>query len=122
MAKVLSKMQKLSDSMSLVLETSLSNLIHETSAYKENALFLVQRTRNTAQAISDTLILKNQAAAHSQSHHMSNLARSTTNDSTNIRVITLLTLFYLPFLFIAVSSAPPNLCSLSNIFQRRYSE
>jgi hypothetical protein len=66
-----------------------TNLRNQVDAYRQNALFLKQRIRNTAELIVDVLQLKNQFTAQ--------------KDSFNVRVIAMLTMFYLPCSFVSVS-------------------
>ncbi|KAH8723313.1 hypothetical protein GQ44DRAFT_804389, partial [Phaeosphaeriaceae sp. PMI808] len=96
--------RNLSEETSLMLKASATNLSNEASAYRNNAAFILQRVQVTAQVISDSMTFQHQAIAHSQNQHMATLADSTMKDSVNIRVITFVTLFYLPFSFIAVSN------------------
>lgn len=63
----------------------------EAGAFKGDVLYLTRRAAQVSQLISDTLNLRNQQIAR--------------KDSVTIRVITLITLFYLPSSFIAVSVA-----------------
>lgn len=50
------------------------------------------------------LDLKNQYTAADTNNHVSQLAEKTTKDTTAVKWITYLTLFYLPGSFVAVSS------------------
>lgn len=52
---------------------------------------------------SDTLSLKNQDISVQQNNQLYELAQSSARDSFSIRAITVLTLIYLPFSFVAVS-------------------
>lgn len=67
-----------------------TSFVLEAGAFRRNAGFLTRRASQVSQLISDTLNLRNQEMAR--------------KDSVTIRVITLITLFYLPFSFIAVSA------------------
>lgn len=96
----------LSEETSLMLKASTTSLSNEASAYRHNAAFILQRVQVTAQVISDSMTFQHQALAQSQSQHMATLADSTTKDSVDVRVITFVMLFYLPFSFIAVSNTP----------------
>jgi hypothetical protein len=96
--------RSLSEETGLMLKASATSLSNEASAYRHNAAFILQRAQVTAQGISDSMTFQHQALAHGQSQHMAILADSTMKDSVNVRVITFVTLFYLPFSFIAVSN------------------
>jgi hypothetical protein len=102
--KALQGCGKPKDAMSVVLQHSSQSILNEVGAHRKNALFLIQRARITGQAISDFLNFQNQATAQEQSQYMASMTASTMKDSFNVRVITLVTLFYLPFTFLAVSS------------------
>ena len=82
----------------------LENYRNQIDAYAENAKFLLKRSGSTAQQLSDTLAFKNQHVAQSQSGYMLKLTMSTVDDSATVRVVTLVTLVYLPFSFMAVRS------------------
>lgn len=83
------------------INDTLINFVTEMSAYNENAEFLVRRAQGIAKQISQTLGLKNQSIAQEQSENVFKLTKSTVDDSVTVRVITLVTLFYLPSSFIA---------------------
>ncbi|OCK78099.1 hypothetical protein K432DRAFT_406761 [Lepidopterella palustris CBS 459.81] len=77
----------------------LENYQGQTAAYIENARFLQKRSGGTAQLISDTLAFKNSDVAQVQSGYMLKLTLSTVDDSATVRVVTIVTLIYLPFAF-----------------------
>lgn len=83
---------------------TLDNYRSKIGAFDRNAEFLLSRIRSTTQLVSDTIALKSQNTSEDMSDHM-------LKDSTTIRVITLVTLVYLPSSFVAVSmrfvSCPP---------------
>ncbi|OCL04849.1 hypothetical protein AOQ84DRAFT_109095 [Glonium stellatum] len=79
----------------------LENYRSQLDAYNENATFLLKRSGGTAQQLADTLAFKNQYVAQSQSGYMLKLTMSTVDDSATVRVVTLVTLVYLPFSFMA---------------------
>jgi len=79
----------------------LENYRSQIDAYTENAKFLLKRSSGTAQQLSDTLAFKNQDVAQSQNGYMLKLTMSTVDDSATVRVVTLVTLIYLPFSFMA---------------------
>jgi hypothetical protein len=81
----------------------LQNLENEISAHKENVKYLTALAKGIRSQIRDTLNLKNQAIARRQSNSVFQLAVSNANDSIAIRIITMLTLIYLPSSYIAVS-------------------
>jgi Mg2+ and Co2+ transporter CorA len=71
--------------------------MHEsTSAYERETEHMLGRVRSTSQLISDTIALKSQNTSQIMSNQM-------LRDSGTIRVITLVTLVYLPATFVAVS-------------------
>jgi hypothetical protein len=80
----------------------LKNFRSHINGYVENAKFLLKRSGGIAQQLSDTLAFKNQLVAQSQNNYMLKLTMSTVDDSSTIRVVTLVTLVYLPFSFMAV--------------------
>lgn len=72
--------------------------------YIRNAVFLLDKIRGTAQLLSDTLNLKHQQTSQNISENTLALTNSAVRDSATIRVITVVTLLYLPATFVAVSS------------------
>jgi hypothetical protein len=92
----------------VTLQHSSQSMMNEVGAHRKNALFLIQRAKLTGQAISDFLNFQNQATAQEQSLYRASMTASTMKDSFNVRVITLVTLFYLPFSFLAVSASGAN--------------
>ena len=72
-------------------------------AYDQYAHFLLQRVAGTSKAISDALGLKHQKTAHKTSQSTLALTNVAVRDSATIRVITFVTLLYLPSTFVAVS-------------------
>lgn len=81
----------------------LSNYASMAAAYSNNTAFLLQKIRVTAQLLSDTLNLKHQQTAQTISENTLALNDAAVKDSATIRVITVVTLLYLPGTFIAVS-------------------
>lgn len=73
----------------------------EVAAYLGNAKYLLARVEKIAALLSDTLNLRHQATSDEQNGYMLQLTRSTVDDSTTIKVITVVTLVYLPFTFVA---------------------
>ena len=65
--------------------------------YNQNASFVLSKVRGSAQLLLDTLNLKHQLIAQKTSENTLAL-----NDSASIRVITVVTLVYLPATFTAV--------------------
>ena len=82
----------------------LQNYAAMASAYSQNAMFLRDKIRGTAELLSDTLNLKNQMFAQSMSVNTLELTNAAAADSAAIRTITVVTLLYLPATFVAVSS------------------
>ena len=77
--------------------------VGQTLAFEHNLRFLLDRVRNTAQLLAYMLEIENQGVAKRTSQNTLLLTESATNDSATIRVVTLVTLVYLPSTFIAVS-------------------
>lgn len=75
----------------------------EALSYKTRAVYLRKRAQLTAQTVLDSLNLEFQQLAKGQSQNTIEMARSSREDSIAIRAITLVTSFYLPFSFVAVS-------------------
>lgn len=90
------------------LAVQLRNQYSNCRAYSRTALYLQQRTQATATLMSDTLSFRDQVVAKEQNGTMLQLNKSAV-------FITMLTLFYLPASFVAVSSQaktrPVTLCS-----------
>lgn len=76
------------------------------AAYNSNAAYLLDKVQATAQLLADTLNLKHQQTAQRVSENTLALNDAAVKDSATIRVITVVTLVYLPANFIAVSSFP----------------
>jgi len=87
------------------VHSAISNFRKEAQSYKTQALYLHNRCQSIAQSIMDSLNLGYQQLAQSQSRNTLVMARSAREDSVAIRAITLVTSFYLPFSFVAVSLA-----------------
>lgn len=83
------------------LSRTISNLRNESLAHAENSQYLLQLSDRILIQTSDTLDLK-------QNDQLFTLARTSASDSRSIRVITILTLIYLPFSFVAVSISENN--------------
>ena len=83
----------------------LQNYVVLIEAYRQNAKFMIQKIRGTAQLLLDTLNLKHQRVAHSLSEHTLALTDATVNESVTVRVITIVTLIYLPTTFVAVCAS-----------------
>ena len=94
----------------------LQNLIRQTASYARNARFLLVKTARIAQLLSDVLALKNQhiavqqscrisdltTASHAQNESIWAMTRASVKDSSTVRVITVVTLVYLPTTFVCV--------------------
>lgn len=83
----------------------LANYKRLIEAYSQNTKFLVEKIRKTAQLLSDTLNLKHQQIAQNTNVNTLALTNAAVKDSATIRVITVVTLLYLPTTFVAVSSS-----------------
>lgn len=81
----------------------LQNYATMVAAYNSNAVYLLDKIRGTAQLLADTLNLKHQQTAQHVSSNRLALNNAAVKDSATIRVITVVTLVYLPANFIAVS-------------------
>ncbi|KAI9686893.1 MAG: hypothetical protein M1822_002646 [Bathelium mastoideum] len=88
-------------SRAMVIPAALADFEKEAACYREHASYLIRRAQSIARSILDTLNLDSQTSTHCQSDNMFVLARAAQEDSVTIRVITLVTLFYLPFSFVA---------------------
>ena len=86
----------------------LQNYATMAAAYSQNAVFLRDKIRGTAQLLADTLNLKHQKIAQSISENTLALTDAAVKDSATIRVITVATLLYLPATFVAVGPHFPN--------------
>ena len=80
----------------------LQNHNNTTAAYSQNAVFILNKVRGTGQLLSDTLSLKHQKNAEVISENMLALNNMAAKDSATIRVITMVTLLFLPAQFVAV--------------------
>ena len=83
----------------------LANYRTLVEAYSQNAAFLVEKIRKTAQLLSDTLNLKHQLVAQDTNENTLELTNAAVKDSATIRVITVVTLLYLPSTSVAVSTS-----------------
>lgn len=92
-----------SDCSHCATQEVLQNYAVMATAYSQNALFLRDKIRGTAELLSDTLNLKHQKIAQTISENTLGLTDAAVKDSATIRVITVVTLLYLPSTFIAVS-------------------
>lgn len=95
----------------------LHNYINMVDAYTQQAEFLKSRTACLAVSITDTLSFKDSYTTKSQSQYMLDLTLSTVDDSTTVRVITIVTLIYLPSTFMAVSG--PGLLKIRRVAKIR---
>jgi secreted trypsin-like serine protease len=80
----------------IAVQRCFEELERETTSYGNNVAFLLKKAKSTGQSISDTLNIKFQATSQELTH-------AAQQDSVAIRVITVVTLLYLPFTFVAVS-------------------
>ena len=93
----------------------LQNYVTMARAYSDNVTFLLDKIRGTAQLLSDTLNLKHQHTTQNISENTLALTTASVQDSATIRVITVVTLLYLPTTFIAVSFLSHYDCRLENL-------
>jgi hypothetical protein len=91
------------DSDFTTIQAALASMRSEASSYRLQAMFMHRRAQSTAQSVLDSLNLEFQQLAQDQSKNTFAMARSAREDSFAIRAITLVTSFYLPFSFVAVS-------------------
>ena len=91
-----------SDETHKTTQEILQNYSRAAVAYLQNATFILQKTRATAQMLSDTLKMKHQQTAQNISENTLALNNRVVQDSATIRVITVVTLLFLPGQFIAV--------------------
>ena len=91
-----------SDHNGCATQDFLQNYITVAAAYSRNATFLRDKIRSTIQLLSDTLNLKHQKIAQTISENTLALNDAAVKDSGTIRVITVVTLLYLPATFVAV--------------------
>jgi hypothetical protein len=89
----------------VAVHQSLEELRKEALSYRTRGAYLQKRVQLTAQSVLDSLNLGFQQLAKGQSQNTFQMARSAREDSVAIRAITLVTSFYLPFSFVAVSSS-----------------
>ena len=82
---------------------SLSQSLEFLQAYSQNTAFLIDKIRKTAQLVSDTLNMKHQQIAQDTNENTLALTNAAVKDSATIRVITVVTILYLPTTFVAVS-------------------
>ncbi|RYN25717.1 hypothetical protein AA0112_g8545 [Alternaria arborescens] len=76
------------------MKETLGNLRRRLEAYNANVAFVLGKIRSTTQLVSDTIDFKSQ-------HTTEKLSKGMLRDSTSMRVITLVTLVYLPSTFVA---------------------
>ncbi|CAN9185315.1 unnamed protein product [Alternaria alternata] len=84
------------------MRETLGNLRRRLEAYNANVAFVLGKIRSTTQLVSDTIDLKSQHTTEKVSDQMLVLNKSAVEDGTSMRVITLVTLVYLPSTFVAV--------------------
>jgi hypothetical protein len=101
--KFVSEANEPSDSAFAIIKTALNQFRREAESYRRQALHIDRRAQSTAQSVLDSLNLGFQELAQNQSKNTFMMARSAREDSVAIRAVTLVTSFYLPFSFVAVS-------------------
>jgi hypothetical protein len=94
----------LNDSLYMGISTVLTDSRKEVASYRTQASYLQRRSQSTAQSVLDSLNLGFQKLAQDQNKNTFVMAASAREDSIAIRAITLVTSFYLPFSFVAVST------------------
>ena len=104
MGTILQSRQAIDGSSAHVLGMVLLELETEALSYAENATYISRRAQSVAQSVSDTLNLNFQEFAQGQSNNTLTLAKLARQDSVAIKALTLVTAFYLPFSFVAVSA------------------
>ncbi|KAF2837145.1 hypothetical protein M501DRAFT_995677 [Patellaria atrata CBS 101060] len=78
-------------------------IIHRLEGHINAAEMLAERIQSTIGLFRDLLDLQNQAASDKLDNHMLKLTRESVDDNATVRVITFVTLIYLPASFMAVS-------------------
>ena len=91
-----------SDETHKATQETLQNYSRAAVAYLQNATFILQKIRATAQMLSDTLKMKHQQTAQNISKNTLAMNNRVVQDSGTVRVITVVTLLFLPGQFIAV--------------------
>jgi len=86
-----------------MLADPLHNLKEQIQSYNGYAQFLLHRLACTAQLFSDGLALKNHRTVQDQSEELAKMTYATSQDSATIRVITAVTVVFLPTTSVAVS-------------------
>ncbi|KAL6714394.1 hypothetical protein ACLMJK_007817 [Lecanora helva] len=84
------------------VKETLENYKIMVEEYSQNALFILSKVRASSQLLLDTLNLKHQRIAQKTSESTLTINNSAASDSATVRVITVVTLLYLPATFIAV--------------------
>ena len=94
-------------------QETLQNYGRAAAAYQQNATFILRKIRATSQMLSDTLKMKHQQTAENISKNTLGLNNKVVQDSGTIRVITVVTLLFLPGQFVAVRTRST---LISNVF------
>ncbi|KAF9890502.1 hypothetical protein FE257_005907 [Aspergillus nanangensis] len=79
----------------------LDNYHSHVDAYSQSALILQTQTARAAQILSDAISFKISMTAQAQTDYMLDLTVATSDDAKTVRVITVVTLIYLPSTFMA---------------------
>jgi hypothetical protein len=90
----------------LGIRAAIGQFRSDATSYKNQAMYMFKKTQSAAQSVSDSLNLSYQQLAQNQNRNTFIMATSAREDSIAIRAITLVTSFYLPFSFVAVTLAP----------------
>lgn len=93
--KILTAVRTISHEVRKTSERDIENKRKACAGFSRNAHFLQRRCESTAQLLSNTLAFKNQVVAQEQNHSMLRLTKSAV-------FLTILTVFYLPWSFVAV--------------------
>lgn len=82
----------------------LDSYLAHVDAYAQSARFLQGQTTRAAQLLSDAIAYKISMTTQAQTDYMLDLNVATSDDSMTVRVITVVTMIYLPSTFMAVGS------------------
>jgi hypothetical protein len=101
--RVFSEAYDLEDGAFAIVQAALTQFRRDATSYRGQVLYMHRRVQSTAQSVLDALNLGFQQLAQTQTKSTFSMARSAREDSVAIRAITLVTSFYLPFSYVAVS-------------------
>jgi len=89
-----------------MFEDALSSYTSKYRGHVTSTGLLTSRVQGVLKLLSVALTLKTQATSVDINHNMLLLTHDTVDDSATVRVVTLVTLLYLPASFVSVSLAP----------------